>query len=87
MENALKKEAPAGGPAPHPLKIMKLKDYITILGLIFGVLAIWVAISQVNQWIACIFIFLGTGCDLLDGYVARKWHQINEIGGGAGFVK
>ncbi len=81
MENPPKNETPAGAPAPHPFKIMKLKDYITLLGTVFGVVAIWVAINQVNQWLACIFIFLGTGCDLLDGYVARKMHQINEIGG------
>ncbi len=81
MENPQKTETPAGGPAPHPFKMMKLKDYITLLGTIFGVLAIWVAINQEIQWLACIFIFLGTGCDLLDGYVARKLHQINEIGG------
>ncbi len=81
MENPHDNEPPSGGPATHPFKMMKLKDYITLLGTVFGVLAIWVSINQDMPWVACIFIFAGTGCDLLDGYVARKFHQHNEIGG------
>ncbi len=81
MENPPKTDTPTKGPAPHPFRMMKLKDYVTLSGTVFGVLAIWVAINQEIQWLACFFIFFGTGCDLLDGYVARKLHQINEIGG------
>lgn len=81
MDNPPKNETPAKGPAAHPFKIMKGKDVITLLGTAFGVLAIWVSMAQDLQLFAPVFIFLGTGCDLLDGYVARKYHQINEIGG------
>ena len=65
----------------HPLRMLKFKDYITFTGTLFGVFAILVAINGVYQWLACIFIFIATGCDLLDGTVARKFHQHNAIGG------
>jgi len=81
MDNPQDTETKIGGPAPHPFKIMKLKDYITLLGTVFGILAIWVSVNQDMQWVAALLIFCGTGCDLLDGYVARKFHQHNEIGG------
>jgi CDP-diacylglycerol--serine O-phosphatidyltransferase len=81
MENPKKTETPTGNPTPHPFKMMKVKDYITILGTVFGVLAIWIAINQDMPWVSCLLIFCGTGCDLLDGFIARRFHQINEIGG------
>jgi CDP-diacylglycerol--serine O-phosphatidyltransferase len=81
MDNPQDTETKTGGPTPHPFKMMKLKDYITLLGTVFGILAIWVCIYQDLQWITPLLIFFGTGCDLLDGYVARKLHQHNEIGG------
>lgn len=65
----------------HPLKMMKLKDYVTFMGTTCGLLAIFAAINWTYPWLACIFIFIATGFDLLDGAVARKFHQHNKIGG------
>ncbi|OLS12637.1 MAG: CDP-diacylglycerol/serine O-phosphatidyltransferase [Promethearchaeota archaeon CR_4] len=96
MEHSQDTRNSTGGVAPHPFKIMKLKDYITLLGTFFGILAIWTCIDQMrdpqiqvaqtldylgNLWMAALYIAIGTGCDLLDGYVARKLNQHNDIGG------
>ncbi len=61
--------------------MLKFKDYVTLAGAIFGTMAIILAIDTTNDWTAGIFIFAAVGCDLLDGYVARRFKQKNAIGG------
>ncbi len=65
----------------HPLRMLKTKDYVTLSGAIFGVIAIILVNDPINGWIAGIFILVAGGCDLLDGYIARRFKQINAIGG------
>lgn len=71
-------------PAPsviHPIRMLKTKDYVTLLGTILGVLAIILVNDPIYGWLAGIFILMACGCDLLDGYIARRFKQINQIGG------
>jgi len=64
-----------------------LKDYVTLSGTMFGTAAIILAILGVLQGsgtnyiaLACLMWVGAMTCDLLDGLVARKLHQVNQIG-------
>jgi CDP-diacylglycerol--serine O-phosphatidyltransferase len=59
---------------------MKLKDYATLFGAFWGVLALIAAIYFHAYRYAGLFIFFGIIADLLDGWIARKMGQINEFG-------
>ncbi len=65
----------------HPIRMLKTKDYVTLSGAILGVIAIILVNDPINGWVAGIFILIACGCDLLDGYIARRFKQINAIGG------
>lgn len=58
----------------------KLKDYATLFGTFLGFTAILVATKERMFALAAFFIALGIGADLLDGFLARKMNQINELG-------
>jgi CDP-diacylglycerol--serine O-phosphatidyltransferase len=58
----------------------KLKDYATLFGTFLGFTAIVVATKMRMFPLAAFFIVLGIGADLLDGFLARKMNQINELG-------
>jgi len=68
-------------------KELMLKDYITLLGTMFGTAAIILSIlgvlegTQTNNIALAALMWAGAmTCDLLDGVVARKLHQVNQIG-------
>jgi CDP-diacylglycerol--serine O-phosphatidyltransferase len=65
---------------------LKLKDYVTLSGTMFGasviILSILGLISAEDfflPWAGLMWAGAMT-CDLLDGYVARKLNQVNKIG-------
>ncbi|MFX1295144.1 MAG: CDP-alcohol phosphatidyltransferase family protein [Promethearchaeota archaeon] len=69
------------------LKELMLKDYVTLLGTVFGTSVIILSIlgliyTDIDYWIAfAALMWAGAmACDLLDGFVARKLNQSNEIG-------
>lgn len=62
------------------LKELKLKDFVTMTGTFCGVTSIFFSVFQQAFRAAGGFIFLGVIMDLLDGFVARKTNQINELG-------
>ncbi|MHA1671251.1 MAG: CDP-alcohol phosphatidyltransferase family protein [Promethearchaeota archaeon] len=63
-------------------KLLKLKDYTTLLGTTLGLLALLFAGIGTHYTITFGFflISLTLGTDLLDGYIARKTGTVNEIG-------
>jgi phosphatidylserine synthase len=65
-------------------KEYKLKDYITLMGTFCGLAVIFIPIyfrkDLVWYVIANVFVFWGILFDLIDGFVARKLKQINELG-------
>ena len=68
-------------------KELMLKDYVTLLGTMFGTAAIILAILGVlegnptnNIALASLMWVGAMTCDLLDGAVARKLNQVNQIG-------
>ncbi len=62
------------------IRLLKLKDYITLSGTICGIFALMVGILLNDLSLAFFFIMICQGTDLLDGYVARKLNQVNKIG-------
>ena len=68
------------------LKELMLKDYVTLLGTMFGTLTIIFSIFGVVSPepdlipLAALMWVGAMSCDLLDGLVARKLNQSNEIG-------
>ncbi|MHA1321407.1 MAG: CDP-alcohol phosphatidyltransferase family protein [Candidatus Helarchaeota archaeon] len=69
------------------LKELMLKDYVTLLGTMFGTGTIILSILGLLEGGNTNLIALGAmcwvfamTCDLLDGLVARKLHQSNQIG-------
>jgi CDP-diacylglycerol--serine O-phosphatidyltransferase len=62
------------------IKSLKLKDYATFIGTFCGLLAIVCAISFHAYRGAMLLIFLGIAADLLDGFIARKMKQFNDLG-------
>lgn len=61
------------------IKELKLKDYVTLLGTLCGITSIIFSLEQIPIF-AAFFISLANIMDTLDGYIARKMNQINEIG-------
>lgn len=65
-------------------KEYKLKDYATLIGTFCGLAAMFIPIyfRKDMLWyvVANILIFFGILFDLLDGLIARKLNQINELG-------
>ncbi|MFW9770926.1 MAG: CDP-alcohol phosphatidyltransferase family protein [Promethearchaeota archaeon] len=63
-------------------KLLKLKDYITLVGTTLGVLAIIYACVGLRDAISFGFflITISLGTDLIDGYIARKTGTVNEMG-------
>ncbi len=62
------------------IKLLKLKDYITLSGTTCGIFALIAGILANDLPLAFFLIMICQGTDILDGYVARKLNQINEIG-------
>lgn len=62
--------------------LLKLKDYITLVGTVLGVIAVALACLGERYFVSFGFFLLSItlGTDLLDGYVARKTGTANEIG-------
>ena len=63
-------------------KLLKLKDYATLLGTTIGLVSLLLAGIGTRYTITFGFflISLTLGTDLLDGYIARKTGTVNEIG-------
>ncbi len=69
-------------------KLLKLKDYITLIGTVCGLVALMCAVmsasanvdSRILLSIGFYMIVISIGTDTLDGYVARKTGTVNEIG-------
>jgi len=57
----------------HPIRMLKTKDYVTLSGAIFGVIAIILANDKDNNWVAGILILIAGGCDLLDVIWRRRF--------------
>ncbi len=63
-------------------KLLKLKDYATLLGTTLGLIALLFAGIGTRYTVTFGFflISLTLGTDLLDGYIARKTGTVNDIG-------
>ncbi len=63
-------------------KLLKLKDYITLIGTSLGIIALICACIGSREFLSLGFflISLALGVDLIDGYIARKTNTVNEIG-------
>jgi CDP-diacylglycerol--serine O-phosphatidyltransferase len=64
------------------LKLLKLKDYITLTGTTLGAIALICACIGTREFLSLGFflISISLGIDLIDGYIARKTGTMNEIG-------
>ncbi|MFX0003606.1 MAG: CDP-alcohol phosphatidyltransferase family protein [Candidatus Hodarchaeota archaeon] len=63
-------------------KLLKLKDYITLLGTTLGIIALICAFFGSNEFLSFGFFLISVsiGTDLIDGYIARKTKTVNEMG-------
>lgn len=63
-------------------QLLKLKDYITLVGTSLGIIALVCACYGTREWISLGFflISISLGIDLIDGYIARKTKTVNEMG-------
>ncbi|KKK44330.1 hypothetical protein LCGC14_0960530 [marine sediment metagenome] len=64
------------------IKLLKLKDYITLIGSTLGITALICASIGGRELISLGFflISISLGTDLIDGYIARKTQTVNEMG-------
>jgi len=64
------------------LKILKLKDYVTLIGTTCGLIALLCATLGSLGFLSLGFFLcsITLGTDLLDGYLARKMGTVNEMG-------
>lgn len=64
------------------LKLLKIKDCITLIGTSLGVIALICAVLGSRDFISLGFflISISLGTDLIDGYIARKTNTVNEMG-------
>lgn len=64
------------------LKILKLKDYMTLIGTTCGLIALLCATLGRLGFLSLGFFLcsITLGTDLLDGYLARKMGTVNEMG-------
>ena len=63
-------------------KLLKLKDYITLLGTTLGIIALVCATLGTREFLSLGFFLISItlGTDLVDGYIARKTNTLNEMG-------
>ncbi len=63
-------------------KLLKLKDYITLLGTTLGIIALVCATLGTRDFLSLGFFLISItlGTDLVDGYIARKTNTLNEMG-------
>ena len=63
-------------------KLLKLKDYITLIGTSLGIISLICACIGTRAFLSLGFflISIALGIDLIDGYIARKTQTVNEIG-------
>ncbi|MFX0039714.1 MAG: CDP-alcohol phosphatidyltransferase family protein [Promethearchaeota archaeon] len=63
-------------------KLLKIKDYITLLGTTLGIIALICAFFGTNEFISFGFFLISVsiGTDMIDGYIARKTKTVNEMG-------
>ncbi|MHA2283781.1 MAG: CDP-alcohol phosphatidyltransferase family protein [Promethearchaeota archaeon] len=63
-------------------KLLKLKDYITLIGTTLGIIALICACTGSRAIISLGFFLISItlGTDLIDGYIARKTKTVNEMG-------
>jgi CDP-diacylglycerol--serine O-phosphatidyltransferase len=63
-------------------QLLKLKDYITLIGTSLGIIALICACIGTRAVLSLGFflISIATGTDMIDGYIARKTNTVNEMG-------
>jgi CDP-diacylglycerol--serine O-phosphatidyltransferase len=63
-------------------QLLKLKDYITLIGTSLGIIALICACIGTRAILSLGFflISVSTGTDMIDGYIARKTNTMNEMG-------
>lgn len=63
-------------------QLLKLKDYITLIGTSLGIIALVCACIGTRATLSLGFflISISTGTDMIDGYIARKTNTMNELG-------
>ena len=63
-------------------KLLKLKDYVTLMGTTLGIIALICACLGSRELISLGFFLISItlGTDLIDGYIARKTKTVNEMG-------
>lgn len=63
-------------------KLLKLKDYITLIGTTLGIIALICACMGSRAFLSLGFFLISItlGTDLIDGYIARKTKTFNDLG-------
>ena len=63
-------------------KLLKLKDYITLIGTTLGIIALVCACIGHPALLSLGFflVTVSLGTDMVDGYIARKTQTVNEMG-------
>ncbi|MHA1986489.1 MAG: CDP-alcohol phosphatidyltransferase family protein [Promethearchaeota archaeon] len=63
-------------------KLLKLKDYITLIGTTLGIIALICASIGTREFLSLGFFLISItlGTDLIDGYIARKTKTVNDLG-------
>jgi len=63
-------------------KLLKLKDYITLVGTSLGIIALVCACIGHPDLLSLGFflVTISLGTDMIDGYIARKTNTVNEMG-------
>lgn len=63
-------------------KLLKVKDYITLIGTTLGIIALVCACFGTREFLSLGFflISISLGTDMIDGYIARKTKTVNEMG-------
>ncbi|MDX1797561.1 MAG: CDP-alcohol phosphatidyltransferase family protein [Candidatus Lokiarchaeia archaeon] len=63
-------------------KLLLLKDYITLIGTTFGIVALICGFIGAIEFISLGFflITVSLGTDMIDGYIARKTKTVNAMG-------
>jgi len=63
-------------------KLLKLKDFITLIGTSLGIIALVCACIGTIEFISLGFflVTISLGTDMIDGYIARKTQTVNEMG-------
>lgn len=63
-------------------QLLKLKDYITLIGTSLGMISLICACIGSREFLSLGFflISISLGTDMIDGYIARKTKTVNEMG-------